>query len=112
VFEIQIFDAQLQCFGDTQARAIEQVREETMFSGHESQGLGDLIAAQHDGQSPLNARPPDVGHPGQVRAEHLAVEEQQRRQRLAVRRTRDRALVHQPRQEALDVSAAELSGMA
>ena len=45
--------------------------------------------------------------PGQVRAQHLAVEEQQGRQCLTMRGDRNLALVRQPGQKCLDFAAAQ-----
>ncbi|CQN42792.1 Uncharacterised protein [Salmonella enterica subsp. enterica serovar Typhimurium str. DT104] len=45
--------------------------------------------------------------PGQIRAQHLAVEEQQGRQCLTMRGDRNLALVRQPGQKCLDFAAAQ-----
>ncbi len=44
---------------------------------------------------------------GQIRAQHLAVEEQQGRQCLTMRGDRNLALVRQPGQKCLDFAAAQ-----
>ena len=48
----------------------------------------------------------DLLKPGQIRAQHLAVEEQQGRQCLMMRGDRKPALVRQPGQKCLDFAAA------
>lgn len=49
----------------------------------------------------------DLLKPGQIRAQHLAVEEQQGRQCLTMRGDRNLALVRQPGQKCLDFAAAQ-----
>ena len=57
-------------------------------------------------QSPSLARDADLGYPRQVCTKLLAVEEQQGRQRLLVRRGRQAAPLGQPAEEPIDLGLA------
>lgn len=66
-----------------------------------------FIRGQHHRQAPRRPRSSDLLKPGQIRAQHLAVEEQQGRQCLTMRGDRNLALVRQPGQKCLDFAAAQ-----
>jgi len=57
-------------------------------------------------------RAAELAHPGHVDVEHLAVEKEQRAQRLAMRGRRDPALVGEHDQEVLHLSGAKIAWMA
>ena len=60
----------------------------------------------------LRHRAAELAQPRHVDAEHLAVEEEQRAQRLAMRGRRDAALVGEHDQEGLHLRRAEIARMA
>jgi hypothetical protein len=57
-------------------------------------------------------RPVELLHPRQVDIQHLAIEVEERRQRLAMRRRRNMAIVGEMGEEALDLDRPHLPGMA
>jgi hypothetical protein len=76
------------------------------------QHRGDLAGRQHDRDARLALRPADRIEPRQTLPEHTLVEEQQRRQRLPMRRHRDVPIRREPRQEGLDLGLPHVAGMA
>ena len=98
MIEIQILDPQLQTLTDPHARSI-QKRRTNDARLPENRGCEPL----HPGSAPPASaataevfRSPEAG---QIRAQHLAVEEQQGRQCLTMRGDRNLALVRQPGQK-------------
>jgi hypothetical protein len=99
-------------FGDAHAGAVEQLRQQALLAFQQRQHAPHFIGKQHRRQTRLALRPADGLHPRQIETEHLLIEKQQRRQRLPVRGHGHVALVGQPRQEGLDLLAAELAWVA
>ena len=77
--------------------------------GQQPVNLGD---AQHHGQSLPWLRPGQVRKPGQFDSEHITIEEQQRRQRLVLGRSRYVPFRRQRGQERLDLTRAHILGVA
>ena len=100
VIEIQILDPQLQTLTDPHARSIQKLGEQTMLAFQKTEDANHFIRGQHHRQAPRRPRSSDLLKPGQIRAQHLAVEEQQGRQCLTMRGDRNLALVRQPGQNA------------
>ena len=107
VIEIQILDPQLQTLTDPHARSIQKLGEQTMLAFQKTEDANHFIRGQHHRQAPRRPRSSDLLKPGQIRAQHLAVEEQQGRQCLTMRGDRNLALVRQPGQKCLDFAAAQ-----
>ena len=102
--ELDVLDPQLQALGDAQAGAVEQRGEQPVLARFDGgQDAADLVDAQHHRQAARLTRPADLLHPRQVLAQHLVVEEQQGRQRLAVRGRGHLALGGQPTEKGLDL---------
>ncbi len=95
VIEIQILDPQLQTLTDPHARSIQKLGEQTMLAFQKTEDANHFIRGQHHRQAPRRPRSSDLLKPGQIRAQHLAVEEQQGRQCLTMRGDRNLALVRQ-----------------
>ncbi len=87
VIEIQILDPQLQTLTDPHARSIQKLGEQTMLAFQKTEDANHFIRGQHHRQAPRRPRSSDLLKPGQIRAQHLAVEEQQGRQCLTMRGT-------------------------
>ena len=104
---IQILDPQLQTLTDPHARSIQKLGEQTMLAFQKTEDANHFIRGQHHRQAPRRPRSSDLLKPGQIRAQHLAVEEQQGRQCLTMRGDRNLALVRQPGQKCLDFAAAQ-----
>ena len=100
VIEIQILDPQLQTLTDPHARSIQKLGEQTMLAFQKTEDANHFIRGQHHRQAPRRPRSSDLLKPGQIRAQHLAVEEQQGRQCLTMRGDRNLALVRQPDRNA------------
>nr|WNL65367.1 hypothetical protein GPGIFMOB_00318 [Acinetobacter gerneri] len=110
VIEIQILDPQLQTLTDPHARSIQKLGEQTMLAFQKTEDANHFIRGQHHRQAPRRPRSSDLLKPGQIRAQHLAVEEQQGRQCLTMRGDRNLALVRQPGQKCLDFSLPKVAG--
>jgi hypothetical protein len=104
--EIDVLHAKLQAFIDPHPGAVQQLGKQPVLAFEQAQNAGHLVGQQDHRQSSLRAGYADFGHPGQVGTEHLAVEEEQRRQRLLVRRGRHAPGVGQPGEERLELAAA------
>ena len=78
VIEIQILDPQLQTLTDPHARSIQKLGEQTMLAFQKTEDANHFIRGQHHRQAPRRPRSSDLLKPGQIRAQHLAVEEQGR----------------------------------
>ncbi len=100
MIEIQILDPQLQTLTDPHARSIQKLGEQTMLAFQKTEDANHFIRGQHHRQAPRRPRSSDLLKPGQIRAQHLAVEEQQGRQCLTMRGDRNLALVRQPDRNA------------
>ena len=110
--EIDILGAQLQRLGDAHAGTVEQLRQHGMRAFEQCQHRAHLGGGQHHRQARLALRAVQRIQPGQVLAEHLPVQEQQRRQRLPMRGHRHAALDGQPGQEGAHLVGAHLLGVA
>src|SRR5262245_4271291 len=71
-----------------------------------------LVAREHHGEAGRPAGTHDVIEPGQLDSEHLAIEEQERAQRLILGGSRHAALDGERAEEARHLWSAELGGMA
>jgi hypothetical protein len=83
--EVDVVDAEACAFEQTQARTVEEQRHEPGNAREMLKDGAHLVAGHDDGHA---MRPPgadEVVQPGQVLPEHLAVEEEQRPQRLILR---------------------------
>ena len=110
--EVDVLHAQPDPFEQAHARAVEEAREQA--------GLGVLHAVEerlhldvgkHHRHAALRHRAAELLEPRQVDAEHFAIEEQQRAQRLPMRGRGDPALVGQHDQVLLHPLASELAWM-
>lgn len=86
--EIDILDPQPHAFHQTHACSVEKTGHQRMRPVHRRQQALDLTARQHDGGPFRLLRPIQVSQPGQIDAEHFAIQKEQRRQGLLVRRRR------------------------
>jgi len=71
----------------------------------------DLVAGEDDGESLGPPRAHQVVKPGEVLSEDGAVEEQQRRERLVLRRRRDLALGRERAEEGAQLGGTERRGI-
>ena len=117
--EVDVLHAQAQPFEQAHAGAVEQpaddpmrVARELLLAVERVEQRMHLVMGQHRWQAALLARAADLGHPRQLLAQHLLVEEQQGRQRLAVRARRHLPVGRQPGEKGLDLGLRELGGVA
>jgi len=101
-FKVHVFHPKLQTLVDPHPRAIQQLSEQAMFAIEEAKKLDNLVRRQDDREAPFGPRPANLLHPRQIHPKHLAVEEQQSRQRLLVRRCRHVPRVGEPEKEFLN----------
>ena len=80
--EVDVLDAEARAFEQAQAGAVEEQRHETGNAVEVLEDGPDLVAGHDDGQVLRAPGADEVVEPGQVLLEHLAVEEQQRPERL------------------------------
>jgi hypothetical protein len=78
------FTRQAYGLSDAQPRAVQQSREQLMLALQPGQHRQHLIDTEHHGQAPPGHRTTDLLHPGQLEAQHLAVEKQECRQGLTM----------------------------
>ena len=76
------------------------------------QQLRHLVVRHHHRQAALLPGPPDLAQPRQIHAQHLLIEEQQRRQSLLVRGRRDLALGREKAEKSFDLKLRHLARMA
>jgi hypothetical protein len=99
--EVQVLDTQLQALEETQSAAIQQRYHQVRHTAHPRQHPADLVARQHHRQPPGPPRPLAQRNLRQRPPKHLLVQEQQRAQRLVLRRGRDvpaiRQMLEKPR---------------
>lgn len=87
--EIEVLHPQLEAFVDAQSGAVKHAGDQRVPALHACEHRGDLVPREH-GRQPLGApRTGDAVHPWKLDAQHLAVEEEERGQRLVLRGGRD-----------------------
>jgi hypothetical protein len=91
--------------------AVEEGRDEAVDAARLVQQLAHLAGREDDRQLPGRARGGHLVEPGELDAEYLAVEEQQRGTGLGLGRCGDVALVRQVAQEVGDLPSSELHGL-
>ena len=87
--EVNMLHAQATAFQQPQPRAIEQDRHQPWDAIEALEDGADFLAGQHHGQMHGPLGPDDVVEPGQLEAEHLAVEKEQGAQGLVLGGSRD-----------------------
>jgi hypothetical protein len=110
--EVDVLNAQPATLQQAEAGAVQQ-------RGHQRGGAVDarengahFLTREHDGdvQGALGAH--DLGQPRKIDLEHVAIQEQERRERLVLRGGRDAAIDGERREEPGDFDRAQLDGMA
>ena len=89
--QVQILCPQLQCFQKAQAAPVKQPSDEGNRAVELVQDGADLLAREYHGKPLGPLCPYQIIHPRQPALEHLAVEEQQRREGLVLRAGADSA---------------------
>lgn len=106
------FYAQLQPFGNTHARAVEQPGQDQVLPRQPIEDARQLLFRQDQRPAPLDAWAAHLAQPGQIDLQRLGIEKDQRRQRLSVRGCGHRAFGRQPAEKAFDLGPAHLRGVA
>ena len=111
--EVDVLHAQAHAFEQAHAGAVEQAGEQAgvALAHARQQGL-HLDVGEHDRDALVRHRATELLQPRHVDAEHLAVEKEQRAQRLPMRGRGDAPLVGEHRQEGLHLRRAHLARMA
>jgi hypothetical protein len=117
LLELEVLDAQAQRLEQPHARAVEQLPDQSPAGpwrgcACRAASSGHLVGRQHHRQPAVLARAADLAHPGQLKAQHLLVQEQQGRQGLLVGGRRHLPLGRQPGQEGFDLGPRQLGRMA
>jgi hypothetical protein len=84
--QIHVLDAQPQALQHTKPGAIQEARDQPVRPGELGQHALDFAARQDDRQSGRACRPLHAVEPCQLPTQHLAVEKEDRRERLVLRR--------------------------
>ena len=104
---LEVADAQAQAFHEAQARAVEQRRDESRLALEAAEQPPHLLARENDRQPPWAVRAHEVELADLV-PQHVAVEEEQRAERLRLGRGAD-VLVHgEVSEEGVDLPFAHL----
>jgi hypothetical protein len=101
--EVQILDAKPQAFEQPKPGAVQEARHHPADPGQLRQDGSDLLSREHHRQARRAACSREVAEFGGLLLEHFAVEEEQRIQRLVLRRSRHAAVHCQVGQELLDL---------
>ena len=111
--EVDVFDAQADALEQAHAGAVEQAAEQACDTAlaHAREQRLHFDMREHDGDALLRHRAAELAQPRHVDADHLAVEKEQRAQRLAMRRRRDAALVGEHDEKVLHLRRPELARM-
>lgn len=109
--EIDVLDAQAAALEQSQPGAIHQIRHESRGPVQAPEDGADFLARQHDGETFGSARPHDPVEPWHVELEDLAIQEEQRAERLILGGRGNPAVHRERRQKAGDLGGAHFSGM-
>jgi hypothetical protein len=111
VFKLHVLDAQRECFAQPQARTVEQAADQPILAVQVREHVLHFAGREHHRQVPGLLRPDDAVEPRQLDLRDLLVEEQQRGERLVLRRRRHLAVHRQVREKRLDLGGRHFGGM-
>ena len=109
--EIQVLDPELKPFEQPHPGPVEQAADEARRPTHTGQEPPHLVAAQDHGQTGGPPRPHEAFQPGDLEAQRLPVQEQQRRERLVLGGGRDVTFDGEVGQERVDLDVAHFPRM-
>ena len=109
--EIDVLHPQAQALHQAHPGAVQHAGQQPGPPIQLRQEAPHLVARQHHRQLAGPLRPHHVLHPVHAKPQHVAVEKEQPRQRLVLRRRRHPALHCEPRQERLHLPLSQLRGM-
>ena len=110
--EVEVLDAQAQGLREAQARAVEQRRDEPRLAAEVGEHAADLLAREDDGEARGLARADEGRHLGEGLLEDVAVQEEERRERLVLGGGGDLAVGGEGGEEGVDLRLAQLVGVA
>ena len=110
--EVEILDPQTQHLEQPEPAAVEQEHDQALDSGELSDELPRLVARQHDRQALRSAGAGRVGQRAKVDPQDLAVEEEERGERLILGRGGDAEVDGEGGEEGADRLRAELGRVA
>jgi O-acetyl-ADP-ribose deacetylase (regulator of RNase III) len=97
--EVEVLHPDSQGFQQAEAAAVQQGRDQARGTIHLPQQRADLVAREDDGQALGAAGVDDVAQPLELAAEHIPVQEEQRREGLVLSRCAGAEHGRQVRQE-------------
>ena len=109
VLEVDVLHAQSQRLHEAQPAAVQQLRDQVKRRLELREQRLHLSPRQNDRHVLRRAGANDVLEPRQLDLEYVAVQEQDRRQRLVLRRGRNPPFDREVRQEALDLGRRHLA---
>ncbi len=110
--EIDVLNAETEALEDTHAGAVEQQDHELRFALQARHYRGHLVAAEDGGQAFGLTRADHVVEPVEVGLEYVAVEEEDRGQRLPLGGNGHSTLLGEMGEEAVEVVAVEVARVA
>jgi len=101
-----------QRFEQAQTGTVEEHGHQAGHTGHVEEERSNLFAGQHDGQPRWSLRPDHVVEPRQILLENVAIQEEERAQRLILRGCRHVAFDGERAEKLGDLRSAHLGWMA
>ena len=111
MFEIDVLDAQLKGFQQTQPASVEKPAHQPIPARQIVQQGARFGARQHDGQPHRTFGVDEIAEPGELSTENHLVEEQQRREGLVLGRSAHLPRVGEARKERGDLGLCKRVGM-
>src|SRR5207249_6141362 len=110
--ELDVLDAKVRALEEAKARSVQKHRHEAGNALQLVEDVGDLLAREDGWKAARLVGADDVREPGEVLAEHLAVQEKDRAERLILRGCRDASAAGEEREVFGDFVLTHHHGMA
>jgi hypothetical protein len=112
VGEVKVFHSESQALQQAQAGTIEEARHDPVHALERTEQRSDLRSGQHNRQTLRTLGADHLLQPAEVQAEHVAVQKDQRTERLILRRGAYLSVHCQFREKLRDLVRTHLLGMA
>jgi hypothetical protein len=109
--EVDVLDPEAAAFEDAKTSAVQQAHHDTRRPAEALDHGADLLAGEDNGQARRALGSHDLVEPGQLDVQNVPIEEQERAQRLVLRRRGDATLDREGTEKARHLRAAHLDGM-
>jgi hypothetical protein len=109
--EVDVLDAQAEALRQAQAGAVQQRGDQPEVAVQLVEDPPDLLPGEYDGQPSLLARPDEAVEGADLAAQDVAMQEEERRERLRLGRGADVVLRREVGEEGVDLRLAHRGGM-